>query len=134
MRLDDERAANDQPSVPTAEEAARRWKQGMDAHFAAHPPDDPTERADQQQRQILSMLGRIDYTLAEIKRATLATVDKVDHIHDDVMALREVCSIQRPECYPPAPARRRRRRAIKPPAAETPPPTSPQEPRSATEP
>ena len=44
-----------------------------------------------------------DATEAEVLvRLVLALVDKIDHIHDDLVALRAAKGIPRPECYAPA--------------------------------
>ncbi len=37
---------------------------------------------------------------ATVLRVLLALIDKLDHIHDDLRALRARADIQRPECYP----------------------------------
>ena len=36
-----------------------------------------------------------------LARLVLAVVDKLDHIHDDLVALRAAKGIPRPECYAP---------------------------------
>ncbi len=41
---------------------------------------------------------------APVLRVLLALVDKVDHIHQDLVVLRAVAGRERPECYPRLPA------------------------------
>jgi hypothetical protein len=39
-----------------------------------------------------------------VLRVLLALIDKVDHIHQDLVVLRAVAGRERPECYPRLPA------------------------------
>jgi len=105
-----------------------KWRRRTLAAAPAYEAATAAQETERLQRHVLSMLSQIDYRLAEHKAIAVGVSDKLDHIHGDVLALRETLSIQRPECYGQPPRPRRAKRRPQPPAPENAPPHLPPQP------
>lgn len=90
----------DHPKVPSFEEYHDRWARGT----------------------LAALEARVANRLDQVGDALRAISANLDHIHDDLVGLRERADIPRPQCYPPGKRPRRARRATVPPPP--PPPVS----------
>lgn len=109
---------SERPQIAPLAHIGKKWKRRTAAAAPAYGAAVEAQETQRLQRHLLTMLSQIDYRLAEHKAIAVGVSDKLDHIHGDVMAMRETLSIQRPECYGQPPRRARARRAKKPAAPE----------------
>jgi hypothetical protein len=99
MAAANEAPRSERPSVPSPEAAQERWERGS----------------------LLSAVLRSAALLDQLRAEVTRMGANFDHLHADVVALREAARVPRPECYADAATRRRARRARKtPPAPEGP--------------
>jgi len=69
----------------------------------------------------ISLLSRLQGVMDKLAGELVRISGNLDHLHDDVVAIREVAHVPRPECYPDAERKRgarRARRAPPPPPPE----------------
>ena len=131
MSAEGDTPASERPKVPSPEAAAETWRRNSQP--AAEKWDENTRagHAKWLQNTLLSGLARIFDRVDDGERRLARLADNLDHLHDDVIALRERANVPRPECYPPAPrprVRARRARQPEPPAPPAPGETFPTEP------
>lgn len=76
-------------------------------------------QASWEKNTLISLLSRLQGTLDKLAGELVRISGNLDHLHADVVAIREVALVPRPECYPDAErkagARRARRRPAPPP-------------------
>lgn len=91
--------APDHPKVPSFEEYHDKWARGA----------------------VVSLQARVAARLDQLGDAVRAISANLDHIHDDLVGLRERAEIPRPQCYPAGKRPRRTRKATVPPPPSPPP-------------
>jgi hypothetical protein len=113
--------------VPSVQEVAEKWRRNAEA--AAEKWAEAMAEHERRQAEIAESepLLRLARLVAGVQAELARLVRNSDHIHADVVALRELANNPRPECYPTAPRPRRTRGPRKRPAAPEPPTTSPPE-------
>ena len=93
----------DHPKVPSFEEYHDRWARGT----------------------LAALEARVANRLDQVGEQLRAISANLDHIHDDLVGLRERADIPRPQCYPPGKRPRRARKATVPPPPSPPPAEEP---------
>ncbi|MDP3912082.1 MAG: hypothetical protein Q8Q14_16995 [Gemmatimonadales bacterium] len=93
----------DNPKVPSFEEYHDRWAR----------------------QSLISLEGRVAARLDQLADAVRALSGNLDHIHDDLVGLRERANIPRPQCYPAGKRPRRARKVTVPPPPPPPPAETP---------
>jgi hypothetical protein len=86
-----------------------------------HVPSIERVTASWEKNTLISLLSRLQGTLDKLAGELVRVSGNLDHLHDDVVAIREVAHVPRPECYPDAEKKRgarRARRAPPPPPPE----------------
>lgn len=102
----------DHPKVPSFEEYHDRWAR----------------------QSLISLDARVAGRLDQLGEQLRALSANLDHIHDDLVGLRERANIPRPQCYPAGKRPRRARRAtVPPPPAPPVPEEAPPDPGAARE-
>lgn len=91
--------ASEHPKVPPIQEIADRWARNS----------------------LASLEARIAARLDQVGDSLRALAGNLDHLHQDLVGLREVARIPRPECYPAGKRPPRGRRATVPPPPARPP-------------
>ena len=84
--------ASEHPKVPPIQDIADRWARNS----------------------LASLEARIAARLDQVGDSLRAIAGNLDHLHQDLVGLREVARIPRPECYPAGTRPPRRRRATLP--------------------
>jgi len=156
MNINEERALRGQKPIPTAAQIAEKWRRNAlaaadtYAEAIAGIKRHAADVAAAARAECLETLSELQHRARELRdsphaeqltRLAATQAEEIariarnlDHLHDDVVALRELANSPRPECYPDAPRRRRARRAPDDAARRDPPPTSPPEASGAIEP